>query len=24
MWPMFTHVHSCVNYEWNKIQLRMN
>ncbi len=24
MWPMFTHVHSCVNYEWNKIQLIMN
>jgi hypothetical protein len=21
-WPMFTHVHSYVNYEWTKIQLR--
>jgi hypothetical protein len=24
MWPMFTHVHPCVNYEWTKIQLRVN
>jgi hypothetical protein len=21
---MFTHVHSCVNYEWINIQLRVN
>jgi hypothetical protein len=24
MWPMFNHVRPCVNYEWTKIQLRMN
>jgi hypothetical protein len=24
MWPMSTHVYSCMNYEWIKIQLKMN
>jgi hypothetical protein len=24
MWPMFTYVHPCVNYEWVKIQLIVN
>jgi len=24
MWPMFTHVRPCVNYEWSKTQLIVN
>jgi len=24
MWPMFTHVHPRVNYEWTKTRLKMN
>jgi hypothetical protein len=24
MWPIFTRVHPCVNYEWTKTQLKVN
>jgi len=24
MWPMFAHVHPCVNYEWTKNKLEIN